>query len=171
MEWVPVGKITKTHGLKGELKFHSFFEEDLLENFEHLKLIGGGGEESEISLESLRGSPTSLIIKLREIDSVDEARALAGQMVYAPVNEFRELPEGEYYSFQIEGLKAYDLDGNCYGEVVDIIKTGSNDVYVVSDGQKELLLPMIDWVIKTIDLEKGTLVFDNVEGLIEDSPV
>jgi 16S rRNA processing protein RimM len=55
--------------------------------------------------------------------------------------------------------------------VADIIETGSNDVYVVRDGSKEILIPMIDWVVKSIDIEEKKLIFDNVEGLIEDSTV
>ena len=84
---------------------------------------------------------------------------------------FKALPDGEYYWFEIEGLNVYDEEGDYYGQVVEIIKTGSNDVYVVQDGKKEVLLPMIDSVVKVIDLEQGKLVFKNIEGLIEDTPV
>ena len=72
---------------------------------------------------------------------------------------------------QLIGLNVYDRDGRHYGQVVDIIETGSNDVYVVRSGEKEILIPMIDWVVKTIDIEEKKLIFENVEGLIEDSTV
>ena len=89
--------------------------------------------------------------------------------------DFKELPTGEYYWFQVIGLNVYDQDGRHYGQVEDIIETGSNDVYVVRDGSregsKEILIPMIDWVVKNIDLEEKKLIFDNVEGLIEDTSV
>ena len=73
--------------------------------------------------------------------------------------------------FQIEGLKVYDEEGHYYGNIEEIIRTGSNDVYVVRDDEKELLLPMIDSVVKIIDLEAGKLIFHPVEGLLEDTPI
>ena len=65
----------------------------------------------------------------------------------------------------------YDEAGYYHGDIEEIIRTGSNDVYVVRDGKRELLLPMIDSVIKTIDLEEGKLIFHPLEGLLEDPSV
>ena len=96
---------------------------------------------------------------------------LAGMTVYASREEFPDLPEDEYYWFQIIGLEVYNEDGRYYGRIEEIIRTGSNDVYVVRDDKKELLLPMIDTVVKTVDLEAGKLIFHPVEGLLEDTPV
>jgi 16S rRNA processing protein RimM len=172
MRWVPVGKLSRTHGLKGELKFRLLFsEQDTLFSLKRLKAQGSQEKETELVLESLRGSPSSLIIKFKGIDSIDDAEALVGQSLLGLESEFPELPEDEYYRFQIEGLAAYDLNGRYYGRVEDIIETGSNDVYVVRDGDREILIPMIDWVVKSIDINEKKLIFENVEGLIEDSPV
>jgi 16S rRNA processing protein RimM len=81
------------------------------------------------------------------------------------------LPDDEYYWFEIKGLRVYDHDGHYYGNIEEIIRTGSNDVYVVRDDKRELLLPMIDSVVKKIDLKAGELIFYPVEGLLEDTPV
>ena len=85
--------------------------------------------------------------------------------------DFELLPEGEYYRFEIEGLKAYDNTGRYYGVVEEVIATGSNDVNVVRYEDKEWLIPMIDSVVEAIDLEKGKLIFHCVEGLFEETPV
>ena len=85
--------------------------------------------------------------------------------------DFELLAEGEYYRFEIEGLKAYDDTGRYYGVVEEVIATGSNDVYIVRDEGKEWLVPMVDSVVKTIDLEQGKLIFHCVEGLFEETPV
>jgi len=172
MKWVPVGKISRTHGLKGEFKFHPFVTEpDILQNLNRLKLQDNQGQETELDVESLRGNPGKLIIKFKGIDVIDDAEAYTGQTVLVRETDFNKLPDGEYYWFQVIGLNVYDEDGCYYGQVVEIIETGSNDVYVVRDGEKEILIPMIDWVVKTVDIEKNKLIFDNVEGLIEDSTV
>jgi 16S rRNA processing protein RimM len=172
MEWVPVGKIPRTHGLKGEFKFQALVTEpDILKNLNRLKLQGSQGQETELTIQSMRGIPGKLIIKFKEIDTIDDAEAYKGQTLLAPMADFKKLPDGEYYWFQVMGLNVYDEDDHYYGQVVDIIETGSNDVYVVKDGNKEVLIPMIDWVVKTIDMEENKLIFNNVEGLIEDSTV
>ena len=105
------------------------------------------------------------------MDGIEAASKLAGQTIYISRDRFPDLPENEYYWFQVEGLNVYD-EGGCYhGNVEEIIRTGSNDVYVVRDGKRELLLPVIDSVVKTIDLEAGKLVFHPLEGLLEDTSV
>lgn len=77
----------------------------------------------------------------------------------AYVNEKPALPEGVYLYSQIIGLEAKDPDGTVLGKVVDIIRTGSNDVYVVDDDKgQELLVPAIKDVVRQIDLEKRLIV-------------
>ena len=172
MKWVPVGTIPRTHGLKGEFKFHpQVTDPEILQNLNRLKFQGSEGQETEQEVVSLRGIPGKLIIKFKGIDTIDDAEAYTGQTVLALETDFKKLPDGEYYWFQVIGLNVYDEDGRHFGQVEDIIETGSNDVYVVRGGAREILIPMIDWVVKSIDLEEKKLIFDNVEGLIEDSTV
>ena len=172
MKWIPVGKISRTHGLKGEFKFHPFVTEpEILQNLHRLKLQGNQGQETDQELVSLRGNPGKLIIKFKDINTIDDAEAYTGQTVLVMETDFKKLPDGEYYWYQVIGMNVYDGGGQYHGQVVDIIETGSNDVYVVQDGEKEILIPMIDWVVKTIDIEEKKLIFENVEGLIEDSTV
>ena len=172
MEWIPLGRVNRTHGLKGELKFAPLDDDgQVLESLDRVMLGDAQEELKEFRVESLRGVPGSRIIKFSGLDSVEEAKALTGETLYRHRDDFDRLPAGEYYRFEIEGLKAYDDDGKYYGRVVEIIATGSNDVYVVQDEDRELLLPMVDSVVHRIDLEQGKLTFHVVEGLIEDASV
>lgn len=171
MDWIPIGRLTKTHGLKGELKFHPDDPDaSLLDGLRRVRMEGSANEE--LLVESVRGHGTPLIIKFEGRDSIDDVQDLKGTVLLAERELFPPLPEGEYYRFDILGLRVFDDEENRdYGTVTDIIETGSNDVYVVTDGSRELLLPMIDDVVKHIDLEAGKLIFHRVEGLVEDHPV
>jgi 16S rRNA processing protein RimM len=173
MDWIPVGKVTKTHGLKGDLKLYLSMGETWFDDIKQIRLSHDNPVQdfAEYQIQSIRGKNIPLIIKFKEVDSIEAASKLVGQTLYVLRDELPELPEDEYYWFQIEGLKVYDEDGRYYGNIEEIIRTGSNDVYVVRDDEKELLLPMIDSVVKVIDLEAGRLVFHPVEGLLEDTPV
>ena len=174
MDWIPVGRVTKVHGLKGELKFRSLSESDtwITKNTRILLSCNDFSNSSEeYFIQSIRGKGTPLIIKFKKVDNLESAKELVGHTLHVLRSQFPDLPEGEYYWFQIEGLKVYDEDGTYYGNIMKIIQTGSNDVYVVHDEEKELLLPMIDSVVKKIDLKAGKLIFRPVEGLLEDTPV
>lgn len=173
MDWIPAGRVTKTHGLKGELKFYPSMEDTWIADAKHIRLSHDNPMQDfvECHLQSIRGKDVPLIIKFKKIDSIEAAGRMVGQTLYVLRDEFPDLPGDEYYWFQIEGLRVYDEGGRYYGNIEEIIRTGSNDVYVVRDDERELLLPMIDSVVKTIDLEAGKLIFHLVEGLLEDTSI
>ena len=167
MDWIPVGRVTRTHGLKGELKFFPADQDDLVvQNDQRIRL-----GEATFKIKSVRGAKSPFIVKFEGIDSIEAAQILSGQEVLVAKEDFESLPVGEYYRFEIEGLKAFDDTGKYYGVIEDVIATGSNDVYVVREDGKEWLVPMIDSVVESIDLEQGKLIFHCVEGLFEDTPV
>ena len=167
MDWIPVGRVTRTHGLKGELKFFPDDRDDLVVQNDQLIRLG----ETTFKIKSIRGAKSPFIVKFDGVDSIEAAQSLSGQEVLIAREDFELLPEGEYYRFEIEGLKAFDDTGKYYGVIEDVIATGSNDVYVVREDGKEWLVPMIDSVVQSIDLEQGKLIFHCVEGLFEDTPV
>ena len=167
MQWVPVGTLGKTHGLKGELKFiPDITDEDLLDGLQTARIGGEDESAPPRKITSLRGHGSRLIISLEGIDRIEDAEPLIGKSLLVPQDEFPPLPEGEFYWFQILGLEAYDDTGKYYGTVDEIIETGSNDVYVVRDESREVLLPMIDDVIQSIDPEQNRLVFHVIDGLL-----
>ena len=167
MDWIPVGRVTRTHGLKGELKFFPTDQEDIAVQNDQKILLG----EATFKIKSIRGAKSPFIIKFEGVDSIEAAQSLGGQEVLVAREDFESLPEGEYYRFEIEGLRVFDDTGKYYGVIEEIIATGSNDVYVVRENNKEWLVPMIDSVVQSIDLEQGKLIFHCVEGLFEDTPV
>ena len=167
MDWIPVGRVTRTHGLKGELKFFPADQDYLIvQNDQQIRL-----GETTFKIKSIRGAKSPFIVKFEGVDSIEAAQSLSGQEVLVAKEDFESLPEGEYYRFEIEGLKVFDDTGKYYGVIEDIIETGSNDVYVAREDGKEWLVPMIDSIVQSIDLEQGKLIFHCVEGLFEDTPV
>jgi len=167
MDWIPVGRVTRSHGLKGELKFYPFEQNGITVQSGQGICLG----EMLLKIESVRGIKSPFILKLDGINSIEDTKSLVGQEVRVARKDFEPLPEGEFYRFEIEGLKVFDDTEKYYGVVEEIVETGSNDVYVVRGEGKEWLIPMIDSVVHTIDLEQGKLIFHCVEGLFEDTPV
>ena len=167
MDWIPVGRVTRTHGLKGELKFFPSEQNDVTVQSGQRICLG----EIQLKIESVRGVKSPFILKLGGINNIEAAKSFAGHEVRVAREDFEPLPEGEFYRFEIEGLNVFNDTGKYYGVIEEIVETGSNDVYVVRGEGKEWLIPMIDSVVQTIDLEQGKLIFHCVEGLFEDTPV
>jgi 16S rRNA processing protein RimM len=76
------------------------------------------------------------------------------------------LPEGQYYTFQLIGLDVVTTEGKRIGQITDIMSTPSNDVYIVEGKRGEILIPAIEDVVKSIDLKKGKIVIEAIEGLL-----
>jgi len=154
------------------LKFKPWVTDpDILQGFRHVRLEDDRNDPLELLVERVWNHSGKWVIRFKNCDSIDQAEELVGRTLTVSRDDFSPLPEGEYYWFQIEGLKVYEDTGEFHGTVTEIIQTGSNDVYVVKNKDKELLLPMIDSIVQTIDLEKGTLIFHRMEGMFEDHPV
>jgi 16S rRNA processing protein RimM len=129
------------------------------------------GEESPIpvQVERVRFHRDQVIIKLAGVDSRDQADSLRGEWLQVPVEEAIPLAEGEFFLYQLIGLQVETASGEPLGEISDVLQTGANDVFVVSDraSSVELLLPDIPDVVLQIDLESGRIVVDIPPGLRE----
>jgi len=107
-----------------------------------------------------------VVLKLAGCESISEAEKLRGGKIGVPLSEAIPLPQGCYFQFQIMGLKVFTEEQAYLGTVQEIFPTGSNDVYVVRDGRREVLIPAISEVIKQIDLENKCMVIHLMEGLM-----
>ena len=100
------------------------------------------------------------------MDSRDEAEGLRGKTVEVPEEEAVDLPPDHYFWHQIIGLRVLGEDGQVLGTVDDILQTGANDVYVVRRPEGgELLLPAIQQVVKSVDLQAGIMTIELMPGL------
>ena len=108
-----------------------------------------------------------MIIKFKEINDINEAEKYKGLVIYADRDDLWELEDGVYYIADLIGLDVYDESGKI-GVIADVFNTGANDIYDVKrEGKKNLLLPVIDDVVKEIDLENKRIMVHVMEGLDE----
>ena len=165
MNRLEVGKITNTHGLKGEVKFIPWTNSP--EDFESIKNVYLP-DNTKLTVKSIKYQKNNLILKLGGIDSIEAAEKLKGCVVTAEQSELAEIEDGEYYIADLIGLQVYEDTGEVLGIISDVFNTGANDIYEVKrDGKKPLLLPVIDSVVKEIDVEKGRVTVHLLEGLLD----
>jgi 16S rRNA processing protein RimM len=121
-------------------------------------------------VEAARWHRKDVLLKLDGIDTPEEAEELRGCLLEVPESQLRLLAEGEFYRFQVVGLRVYDGEGHALGEVAEVLPTGSNDVYVVRGAMGELLVPAIDEVVKEVDVDSGRMVVELMEGMLPGRP-
>lgn len=163
-----LGRVTAVFGVKGWLKVHSFTDpvENILD-YSRWVLVHNGKRESATIIDSKRHG-RGLVVLLKGVDDRNRAQEYCGAEIVVSSTELPDLPEGEYYWHQLEGLTVLTDEGHCFGRVDHLIETGSNDVLVVrptdqSIDDRERLIPYLpDQVVTVIDLAGGsmTVVWD-----------
>ena len=163
-DFITVGQIVAPHGVRGDVRIYP--QTDFPERFKKMKHAYIDGVQYGVS--NARLHKHVVLLKLSGIDDRDGAERLVNKEIQVPIEEAVPLKEGQYYVFDIVGLAVYDLQDKLLGTVTDVLRTGSNDVYVVTaaDGT-ELLLAAIGDVVKSIDKDKKKMVVDPPEWVEE----
>ena len=165
---VPVGKITRTHGVRGAVKIHPYGESLAVQTAGGKVFLRVREEARELTIESLRPQGNLFIARFAELITMEDAEAVKGEEVFLPEERIPAASEGEYYYYQLLGLAVEVKGGGRIGVLRGIIETPANDVYVVDGGGgREVLVPAIEDVILEVDLEGGRIVIDPPEGLME----
>jgi 16S rRNA processing protein RimM len=164
-----IGRVAGVHGLYGELKVEILTDDPHRFGLLERVLIGLEDEEPvPWPLEGYRLHKGHALLKLGNCDDRTSADALRGYLIQVPREEALPLEEGQYFEHQVVGLDVWTVDGEYLGEVVEILYTGANEVYVIGGGPagRELLIPAIEDVVLEVDLEGGRLVVKLLEGLL-----
>lgn len=167
--YLAVGQVIGAHGVGGEIKVAILTQDP--QRFARLRRVFVG-QDDEVPvarrLQGVRLHHGRALLKIEGCDDRDAAQALLGALIQVPLKEAIPLEEGEYYEHQIVGLQVQTARGELLGEVVEILYTGANDVYVIQSpdsGRRELLLPAIAGVVLQVDLDAGRLIVEVPEGL------
>ena len=163
---LPIGKVVGTHGIKGYLKVSSYAESpDAFAPGAQLALRREGRPVVTFRIESARPHKQGILLALEGIGSVEAAEEWVGYDLCIEEAALPELEKGTYYWYQVIGLEVFTVDDRRLGRVKAIFPTGSNDVYVVREGKKEILIPAIESVVVDIDPSHGVMRVDLPEGL------
>ncbi len=167
-DYLRVGVISSTHGLKGEVKV--FSTTDDIERFQSLKhcILDTGREYLELEVEGVKFFKQFAILKFKGFDKIEQMEKYKGKDLLVKREDAVELGEGEFFITDLIGCKVIKEDGTKIGELADVLKTGANDVFEVKTLEgKQLLLPYIDECVKNIDLEKGEITVYLMPGLAD----
>lgn len=160
-----MGKVVGVHGIKGWLKVQSFAES--VEPFRAGRRVGvrrSGSGMAAYTVRDVRPHKNSLRLALESVETRNAAEALVGAELLIDRAELPELEEDRWYWCDLIGLSVYEAEVYI-GRVQTIFATGSNDVLVVARGDRERLIPVIESVVRRIDLDNQMIEVELPEGL------
>lgn len=166
-KYFEIGQIVNTNGLKGVVKVKPFTDDiKEFETFESI-YVQKKAELVEFKIESVRYAKNMVFLKLKGIDTIEEAETLRNFYIKVERDALPELEENSYYIVDLLECEVVTIDGENLGKMDDIFNTGSNDVYVVKNEEgKQILLPAIKEVIKNVDIPNKKITVKLMEGLI-----
>ncbi len=163
-----VGVITSTHGVRGEVKV--FPTTDDAARFKDLKevLLDTGRELKPMEISQVKFFKNMVIVKFKGYDTINDIEIYKGRDLLVTRDKAVKLGPDENFIVDLIGLNVDTDEGECLGTLTDVIQTGANDVYEVTDESgKTVLLPAIKQCVLDVDLEAGRVLVHVLDGLLD----
>lgn len=169
MHFVQLGKIVACHGVRGYLRVvcEDALMADHVMNAGEIYLEAPGRAPARRVVRSARPHRGGLLIKLDGVDTRDAAQVLVGSHVSLPEEALPALADDEFYYSQIEGFRVQTTSGRKLGTICETFHNGSTDVWVVRDGEREYLIPVIADIVQSIDRSGQSVTIEPLEGLLD----
>lgn len=169
--YLAIGRISRPHGVRGELRAEILTDyPDRLQTVfaQHLRTLYVGKAHRPFTLTGVRFHQGAMLLTFKECTTRDEADALRGALVEIPLEDAVPLEEDEYYHFELIGMHVETDEGDTLGDIVDVFTApGANDVFVVHGSRGEILIPAIEDVVMSLDVEAGRVVIHPLPGLLD----
>lgn len=166
-QYLQSGKIVGTHGIRGMVRIQPWCDSaEFLCGFKKLYLDADGTNIINISTAKPHGNV--VIAAIKGVDTIEKAESFRNKVVYINRND-ANLEDERYFIEDIIGSTVFDADTNkILGEICDVSATGANDVWHIKRGEKEYLIPCIDEVVISVDIDLGQVVIRPLKGIFDD---
>jgi 16S rRNA processing protein RimM len=164
--YLAVGMLRRPHGVHGDLLMEVYT--DFPERLTPGTRLFLGDRHQPFTLVHVRGHNDGLLVSLKGVATPEAAGRYRNMLVSVLAGDRPALPPGEYYHHQLLGLRVETDEGQLLGLLSEVLVTGANDVFVVTDAKgQELLLPVVDSVVLAVDLGHGVIKVHLIPGLVE----
>ncbi len=162
-----LGKIVKTHGLKGELTIKIDADNPSAYTKMDYFFVEINKVMTPFFVTRLALNGDKYIITLPGVNTVEEASRYVGTEVYLPLEMLPKLKGNKFYYHELPGFIVIDSNKGDIGTVKEVLQYPTQSIIQIMHNGKEILLPIVDEVIKTLDRDKKTIYVTAPEGLIE----
>lgn len=165
---VAVGMIVKGFGIRGHVVVQPMTGTPA--RFARLKAVWMGRDTHDVTRRGVELAviePRGVRLKLEGIDDRTAADELRGTLLFVEEAEAIRLPKGHLFVHELLGMVVHDDEGHALGTVADVLKYPANDVYVVRDGMREIMIPAVREFVRAIDTRTRTVTVHLIEGMAE----
>ena len=158
-----VGKVTKAHGLRGEVT--------ILPLTDNPHRFSAGGvvyleDGRALPIGQARGNGPRLLVTFEGVADRAAAETLRGAMLVVPESDLPELPEGTYWPHELEGCEVVTAAGRPLGTITDVVANRANDIWITTDPDgREILVPAIREVVDEVDIPARRVTVNEVPGI------
>ncbi|KAB8138715.1 ribosome maturation factor RimM [Gracilibacillus oryzae] len=169
-QYLKVGKIVNTHGIKGEIKVVR------ITDFENRFEIGttlyikqnGTNKLMEVEVDGHRQHKQFDLLHLKGFNNINDVEKYKGSLLVIAKDQLEELEENEFYYFEIIGCDVYTMEEEYVGSVKEILSPAANDVWVIKpENGKDILIPYIESIVKEVNISEKKIIIEPMEGLLE----
>lgn len=164
-DYIKVGKIVSTHGVKGYMKCVPLTDD--AERFDELEYVYTEKDNMKRKIKDVWYKKGMAYLMLEGIDGMDAAESFRNTFISILEDQLRKLPEGSYYLFDLEGMEVYSIAGEYLGKINIVYQTGANDVYEIVNEDKSFLIPAVKDVVREVNVKNKKMVINIIEGLLE----
>ncbi len=166
-EYLDIGQIVGTHGVRGEIKVNPRCDAPaFIKQFKTLYFDKKG--EKSIDVISCRTHGNLALLKLSGVDTVEAAVTLRSKVLYMKRSDAK-IPQGSYFIAELTDCRVVDVDdeSKIYGTLTQVSETGANDVWHIKSGEKEYLIPAIPSVVIDVDVVQGVIKIRPLKGIFD----
>ncbi|MEM1202287.1 MAG: ribosome maturation factor RimM [Acidobacteriota bacterium] len=165
---VQVGRILRSHGVRGEVKVE--VQSDVPDRFKAGAQLGWtdrGGRSRSLRIERVRPDRGTLLVVFEGIQNREQADELRGGHLVVDASQSPDPPEGFYYYHQLTGCHCFDRREGELGQVTEVLEDGGGCLLRVAGGERAILVPFVDAFLVEVDVDRQRIDLDLPEGLIE----
>ncbi len=164
-EFLEAGKIVGTHGIKGDIRINPWSDDSsFLCNIKTVYLA----DNTPLNIVSAKPHGNITIVSFKGVNSIEDAEKLRNKVILVKRDDLK-IPDGRYFIDELISSDVFDKNGAFLGVIRDVSKTGANDVWHIKKDEKEYLVPAIESVVVSVDIDNGRVVIDPMEGIFDEN--
>lgn len=171
-QYLKIGKIVNTFGIRGELKvfIYTDFPEERFKSGNKLYIgLEANPTQVEVTVKSAKPYKNLYLLKLENLDNINDVEKYKNYYLWVSKDVQGELAEGEFYYHEIIGCKIITTDGEELGEIYEILDAPANDVWIARayENGQDILIPYIESVVKNVNVKEKKITIELLEGLLD----
>lgn len=167
-DYIECGKLVGTHGIRGTLRVQPWCDSpEFLTKFKKL-YIKSENTLQPLNIKSSKAHKNIVLMDIEFVETIEQAEALRNKIIYIDRRDLK-LENGQYLISDLIGCNVFDRDsGKSLGTISDVSKTGANDIWHIKYNDKEYLIPVIDEVVISVDIEAGKVIIAPLAGIFDE---